>query len=174
MAGNLKGFKPSAVAVLVSVQGLPMTAPMDLVFLQKAKQAPKAVIYLEDVHLQQQLVDKWMDARALKAMLDDMEGVKKQNVEVLSAYRAGDDARLVKSINDPSQWKDMGLTQADAARAMDEMLYGRNRAWIPVLEKLLANGEAFVAVGVGHLVGAKSVIDLLGQKGYRITRVTGP
>ena len=57
---------------------------------------------------------------------------------------------------------------------MDEMLYGRNRSWVSPLEKLFASGNAFVAVGVGHLVGEKSVVDLMTRKGYRLTRVTGP
>jgi uncharacterized protein YbaP (TraB family) len=34
-----------------------------------------------------------------------------------------------------------------------------------------AAGGGFVAVGVLHLVGPRSVADLLGRKGYKVTRV---
>jgi uncharacterized protein YbaP (TraB family) len=174
MAAGVKGMKPSAVAVLVTLQGLPMTAPMDLVMASRAKQAGRPVTYLEDARMQQALVDKWMDVRALKAMLDDPDAVRAKNEELLATYKAGDDAKLADLISDQTQWKEMGLSPRDAVKAMDEMLYARNRAWIAPLETLFAPGGAFVAVGVGHLVGQQNVLELLGKKGYTITRVTTP
>jgi uncharacterized protein len=173
MAAGVKGMKPSAVAVLVTLQGLPMTAPMDLVMASRAKKASRPITYLEDARMQQALVDKWMDIRALKAMLDDPDGIRAKNVELLATYHAGDDTRLAALISDQTQWKEMGLTARDAEKAMEEMLYARNRAWIAPLETLFAPGGAFVAVGVGHLVGQQNVLELLGKKGYAITRITG-
>jgi hypothetical protein len=173
MAAGLKTMKASAAAVFVTLQGLPMTSPMDLVLANRAKEAGRPITYLEDARMQQALVDKWLDARALKAMLDDPEAVKAKNIELLGAYRAGDDGKLTALISDQTQWKDMGLSQAEALKAMDEMLYARNRAWIAPLEGLFAPGGAFVAVGVGHLVGEQNVLELLAKKGYTITRVTG-
>jgi uncharacterized protein YbaP (TraB family) len=174
MAAGLKGMKPSAVAVLVTLQGLPMTAPMDLVMASRAKKAGRPITYLEDARMQQALVDKWMDVRALKAMLDDPDAVRAKNEELLATYKAGDDAKLSALISDQTQWKEMGLSPRDAEAAMEEMLYARNRSWIAPLETLFAPGGAFVAVGVGHLVGTQNVLELLGKKGYAITRVTAP
>jgi uncharacterized protein YbaP (TraB family) len=55
---------------------------------------------------------------------------------------------------------------------MSEMLYDRNASWIDAIEKLHAAGGAFVAVGAMHLVGPRSVLDLLSHKGYEVKRVT--
>lgn len=172
IAGGLKTMKPSAAAVFLTLQGLPMTAPMDIVMASRAKAAGRPVSYLEEARMQQALIDKWMDVRALKAMLDAPEALKTKNAELLAAYRAGDDAKITELISDQTQWKEMGLSPKDAEKAMDEMLYARNRAWIAPLEGLFASGGAFVAVGVAHLLGPQNVLELLGKKGFTITRVT--
>jgi uncharacterized protein len=55
---------------------------------------------------------------------------------------------------------------------MERLLFERNRAWVPEIEALLERPEtAIVVVGVGHLAGEASVIDLLRQRGYRVTQI---
>jgi uncharacterized protein len=174
MAKRFNNLKASAVCVMITLQGLPMTAPMDLVLAQKAKSGNKEIVYLEQARMQQQLVDKWMNTRALKAMLDDVPRVRKNNEELLAAYRSGDDTRLEALLADKSQWEDLGLDDKSAAIAMNELLYDRNRAWIAPLEKQMAAGPVFIGVGVAHLVGDNSVLSLLEKQGYKITRLTGP
>ena len=44
-------------------------------------------------------------------------------------------------------------------------------SWIPAIEKMISEGEGFVAVGAAHLIGAGSVVELLQKKGYSVTRV---
>jgi uncharacterized protein YbaP (TraB family) len=43
---------------------------------------------------------------------------------------------------------------------------------VPELEQLHAAGGAFVAVGAMHLIGKRSVLDMLRQRGYQVTRLT--
>ena len=50
------------------------------------------------------------------------------------------------------------------------MLAPRNRRWLPKLEAYLAGGGAFVAVGIGHLVGPEGLPALLAADGYRVER----
>ena len=50
------------------------------------------------------------------------------------------------------------------------MLAPRNRRWLPRLEGHLAGGGAFVAVGIGHLVGAEGLPALFAAAGYRVER----
>lgn len=53
----------------------------------------------------------------------------------------------------------------------EALLYKRNRAWIAPLSALLDEpGTHLVAVGAAHLVGDKSVVDLLQQDGFVIER----
>jgi len=60
---------------------------------------------------------------------------------------------------------------AEYDREMDDLLYGRNASWIAPIEQLHAAGGGFVAVGALHLLGPRSVLDLLAHRGYRVTRV---
>lgn len=56
---------------------------------------------------------------------------------------------------------------------MGELLDRRNRAWMQALPRLLAEGNAFVAVGALHLPGAVGLIELLRAEGYTVTRLDG-
>lgn len=47
------------------------------------------------------------------------------------------------------------------------LLEDRNRAWIPQIEALAAEGTVFVAVGAGHLSGPTGVLALLQERGWR-------
>jgi uncharacterized protein YbaP (TraB family) len=52
------------------------------------------------------------------------------------------------------------------------MLFNRNASWIPTIAKLLAdNHEDLIVVGAGHLVGDRSVVDLLGKAGFTVERI---
>ena len=56
----------------------------------------------------------------------------------------------------------------------DLLLKQRNRNWVPQIETLLAGrDDVLVVVGAGHLVGPDSVIRMLRDKGYEVTRVSG-
>ena len=50
------------------------------------------------------------------------------------------------------------------------LLDARNRRWLPVLEPYLASGGAFVAVGLGHLLGDAGLPALLARAGYTVER----
>ncbi|HEU0029931.1 MAG TPA: TraB/GumN family protein [Kofleriaceae bacterium] len=54
--------------------------------------------------------------------------------------------------------------------ATEKLLVDRNRAWLPALEAQLAQGGAFVAVGLGHLAGEHGLPALLEAAGYTVTR----
>lgn len=52
------------------------------------------------------------------------------------------------------------------------LFYERNASWaVWIDDRLDTPGTAFVAVGAGHLTGAKSVQDYLGQRGIAVTRL---
>lgn len=56
--------------------------------------------------------------------------------------------------------------------ALELLLYERNRRWMPAIERLLAeNRENLIVVGAAHLAGPGSVLDLLQQAGYTVTRI---
>ena len=86
---------------------------------------------------------------------------------MLATYRNGDDAALIKEMQDTSS---LGENGENGEEKMEALLFKRNENWIPKLEELFATKGAFVAVGAAHLIGPRSVVDMLTAKGYTITR----
>ncbi|HEX5059199.1 MAG TPA: TraB/GumN family protein, partial [Kofleriaceae bacterium] len=65
-ASAMLPMKPMIPATLLSLRGLPKTAPMDGVLHGRASNAHKQIVYLEALEVQSKMLDKWMNARALK------------------------------------------------------------------------------------------------------------
>ena len=100
--------------------------------------------------------------RFLLLTLEETEDTDARLGELLAAWRAGDTDTLARRLSEEYQ-------------AFPE-LYGpltedRNRAWIDPLADLLDDRDDYlVVVGALHLVGRNSVIELLRERGYRVTR----
>ena len=65
------------------------------------------------------------------------------------------------------------LTAEMTPTQRDALLTQRNRAWEAALFPQIQEGNAFVAVGLGHLLGEGSVLASLAARGYTIERL-GP
>jgi len=92
---------------------------------------------------------------------------------MLAAYVAGDETRIqALTDSERADFTKTGRTDAEYDQQMDDLLFARNASWLPELEALHASGGAFVAVGAMHLIGKRSVLDLLRQRGYKVTRLT--
>ncbi|MDE6279445.1 MAG: TraB/GumN family protein [Paramuribaculum sp.] len=63
------------------------------------------------------------------------------------------------------------LAGVDLARA-DELIYDRNRNWMPQLTDLMKDKSVLIAVGCGHLVGPDGLLSLLRKEGYELTPVS--
>jgi uncharacterized protein YbaP (TraB family) len=165
--------KPVIAAVMLSLRGIPMTGMgMDTALMAKAKGAGKPVIYLEEASKQAQLLERWMNIKALKLMIDTADDSIELTKAMVAAYIAGDDAKLV-SLNDSQRAEALshGFTEIEYDQQTADMLWDRNASWIPAIEAMHAKGGGFIAVGALHLVGKKSVLEMLAAKGYTITRV---
>lgn len=53
------------------------------------------------------------------------------------------------------------------------MFFDRTERWVPRLVPLLAGGDAFVAIGAGHLVGERGLLALLEARGFDVRAVSG-
>ncbi|HEY5950536.1 MAG TPA: TraB/GumN family protein, partial [Kofleriaceae bacterium] len=139
----------------------------------RATNSHKKIVFLESLESEAAVLEKWMNTRALKDMLDDLAGNEQRSKDMLAAYVAGDEAKLL-AIQDSErqQWKDKGRPLGEYDEQMEDLLYKRNASWIAPIEKLHAEGGGFIAVGAAHLIGPKSVLELLQQQGFKITRVT--
>jgi uncharacterized protein YbaP (TraB family) len=167
---QLEQFKPwfASIAMLQKAMASVSTVGMDLVFQRKAKEANKRVLYLEEADAQIDMIIDAIDGATLKEALDSMvkEGITTDKAliaklkELIAAYKTGDDKFDFAKFS--------GYTDE---KLMEKILYRRNRNWIPMIESIVSEGNGFVAVGVMHLLGKHSVIELLSQKGLKATRV---
>jgi uncharacterized protein len=171
LAAGLKGMKASTAAAMLEMRGLPMTQSMDLALLQRAREQELPIVYLEEARVQQTLLDRWLDVRALKLMLDDPGKTEEKNQRGLAAYAAGDEATLEQLTFDRSAWTEAGRSEAELDQMMKELLFDRNASWIAPIERLHAEGNAFIAVGAAHLIGPGSVLELLRARGFSVARV---
>lgn len=171
-ASRVDGLRPMIAATLLSMRGLPETTAIDAALLARAQQAHKPVTYLEPIEAQFAVLDKWLDVRAIRDMLDDLRAIDRQSRDMLAAYVAGDDVAIVTiSDRDRARWIERGRDGKEYDAQLEDLLYRRNASWIAEIERLHADGGAFIAVGAAHLVGPRSVLDLLSQRGYRVTRI---
>jgi len=82
--------------------------------------------------------------------------------DLVDAWVRGDTDEVIDSM----------LQEPGAEEMLDVILYQRNRNWIPEIERMLAdNEENLVVVGAAHLAGENSVLDLLEEAGYTVTRI---
>jgi uncharacterized protein YbaP (TraB family) len=172
-ARGVDGMKPMISATLLSMRGLPETPAMDGALFGRASREHKRIVFLEPIEREEQVLEKWMDVRALEAMLDDLPAEEQHGKEMLAAYVAGDEARIqALADSERADFKKTGRTDAEYDQQMEDLLYARNASWIPEIEELHASGGGFVAVGAMHLIGPRSVLELLRQRGYNVTRLT--
>jgi uncharacterized protein YbaP (TraB family) len=172
VAARIETMKPMVAATMMSLRGLPSTTQMDTLLLARAQRANKSIVYLELAEHEAAVLEKVMNVKALKAMLDDVEGGLENTKKMLDAYVSGDEVAMVK-MSDAERTHALahGYTAAEYDESMKVVLYDRNAAWIAPIEKLHAAGGGFIAVGAMHLVGPKNVLELLTAKGYKVSRV---
>jgi len=165
---GVAGFRPWMIAMtLAAVEfqrlGFDPNLGVDMHFFNKAKTDRKRIAALETVEFQLQLL-AGMNAAAEEAFLaltlQDLSQVPGFASEMVGLWRSGDAAGL-------QQLLFKTIDQHPDVR--DRMLAQRNRVWAGKIEDLIRQGEpALVIVGVMHLIGPGSVVDLLQARGYRV------
>lgn len=141
---------------------------VDMHLLERARSAGKTIHELESLEYQLGLFDDMSDAQQeamLKETLDEFEKGPAFFDAMLKAWREGDAATLAGFFSE--------MNGTDAGRASYEALIGeRNRGMARKIEELArAGGPLFVVVGVGHLVGDASVVDLMRARGWQVQRM---
>jgi uncharacterized protein len=100
--------------------------------------------------------------RFLLMTLEETDQADAKLDQLLNAWRTGDTATLAQALSEEFE------EFPELYRPLTE---DRNRAWVEQLEELLDDRDDYlVVVGALHLVGRNSVVDLLRQRGYRVTQ----
>ncbi|MFO8085297.1 MAG: TraB/GumN family protein [Desulfobacterales bacterium] len=163
-------MKPWAVMSMLSVP-IPKTGEfMDVVLYQKAISQDKNVLGLETVQDQLNVFDN-MPMEDQIALLEDTLNYLDQYPDLfekmIQTYLDGDlegVAELGKTAMNP---KNQALTEKLLKRLNDN----RNITMINQMLPHLMAGNAFIAVGALHLPGPNGLLNLLAEKGFKVTAV---
>lgn len=169
-------FKPWGAMMLFS---MPLSEHMRAASGQKAldeqlraqaEAAGKPVLGLETVDEQIETLDGMVAADQmlmLDSTLQETGQIERVFASLRDAYLARDLVTVYGLLNAE---KDRDTTGA-AVRFEQRLILDRNRRMVERMDKLLRQGNAFVAVGALHLPGSQGILQLLSDQGYQVTRV---
>jgi uncharacterized protein YbaP (TraB family) len=139
---------------------------VDNIFNEKVKQDGKKIGALETVDQQigfLTLMDESMGDEQIVETIDELRKIGFRGPDILSAWKEGDEVRL----------EELNLEELKAhPKLYQALIVDRNRRWIKDIEGYLNGPEnSMVIVGVAHLVGSDSVVDLLRKRGYKVAKL---
>lgn len=166
----LDRFRPWLCAVtLTAIElkrlGFDPNYGIDMYFFEKAKKDEKETAFLETPEYQLKAFTEMAEREEesfLIQTLKDLEVVKTTLSDIVESWKTGDAARL-ESI--------MSISFKDHPDVYDRLVIQRNRKWIGQIEDFMKQDKnVLIIVGAGHLVGTENIIQLLREKGYKVTQ----
>lgn len=170
-------LKPWALILTISAveimrAGFDPTLGTDLYLIRRAKSQGKPILELEGMQRQADILDGLSDEEQrafLEETLTEIEsGESAKNLSDLAeAWSKGDAAGISRELE---RLRQSGL--ASDKMFVDKLFAERNVVMARRVEEYLRSGERhFVAVGALHLVGEKSIVDLLKRKGLQVREI---
>jgi len=177
LAERLAGTDAPTALLMMAALYEDKTSALDDQLIQLAQKQGIRVQGLETTAFQEKLIRHWLDMRALIAAVKvtpNRAELEQTTIDDLTDYCAGTDDDPGPDPKEKQDLLDGGYTEAEITQYTEDLVFSRNRDWIPKLEKLFKHAGVFVAVGADHLVGDTGVVALLGKRGYKVTRVFPP
>lgn len=167
---NLNQFKPSlAVVTLSAMKMMSMglsSEGVDKHLMGKAKEAEKAIEFLESVEFQINLLagmGEGNEDNFVKYSLMDLKNMETELESLLLDWKNGSSSIMSEQIDE---------MQSDFPALYKSLLLDRNKLWIEKIVELENSGKKeFYAVGTLHLHGDDGLIKMLEDKGYTIEQV---
>jgi len=153
---DLKRARPWYALILLNRLSAPSTESMDVGLAKAARTRRIPVDGLETPEDQIRALDSVVTVDDLAQAIRTRKTTGCAYTGLLAAYAAGDLAALAPMLVIP--------------RSAEALLWARNRRWMPAIERYLADRGAFIAVGVGHLIGEEGLPALLVKAGYAVER----
>ena len=160
---QINKLKPIFAGSIILNELLPKTKTYEIEFSKIAKKSGMEVVGLETIEYQMSIMNSISIEKQIDMMLKGglTENPLDEYMELVEIYKNQDIQRM----------QDISKEDEFMIEYEDELLFKRNKNWIPVIEKLINKNCTFVAVGAMHLSGEFGVLNLLKIKGYTLKPV---
>lgn len=150
-------LKPFFVSSDMLVHQLGKTKGVEKELEKMAKKRKLDVVGLESMSFQMETINGMSVEDGYKQLMRDLGTELTEFQKLFGEYRKENLNALLDM---------MAKSEADTPGFIELFLNIRNRNWIPVIESMIREKSAFVAVGAAHLPGEEGVINLLKKQGY--------
>jgi uncharacterized protein YbaP (TraB family) len=167
----LERFEPWFLAVTLLDQGMrkfgfQAERGVEQYVLTQAQRTGKDIVGLESLEFQIGIFDSLpppQQQAMLEQTLAEIDEAQTALSAMVEAWRDGELESLSSELLDDFD---------DFPGLYETLVTKRNAAWVPALERMLADGQRhLVVVGALHLVGPDNVIDMLRERGHDAARV---
>jgi uncharacterized protein YbaP (TraB family) len=167
---SLMKLKPSMVATILTMlkmQQLGFTPQgVDTYYLTQAKEKNKKIDFLESLDFQIELIANLgteYENEYIQYTVEELDNTEKEMAQLLPDWKNGTSTYVETAIAE---------IKNKFPKAHNSTLKERNNAWLPKIENYLSNKtEAFVVVGLMHLLGKDGLLAQLQHKGYIVKQV---
>lgn len=158
---DLRRARPWYAMSLLSTYLAPTPGPsMDVELAKRAHELGVDIDQLETWDEQLAMLDATVGLADLQEAIHARQTMSCDLARLRASYEAGDTATMQALLVIP--------------RTEATLLTSRNLKWLPQIESYFAKGGAFVAVGLGHLLGDHGLPAMLQRAGYIVERAKLP
>jgi uncharacterized protein YbaP (TraB family) len=128
--------------------------------MRVAKENNKQILGLETIEFQSSIFDSIpydLQAKELLKNIDSLDKYKNEFNTLMQAYKSQE----INTMETLMKESDFGMEKYE-----NILVNYRNANWVEQLNTIMKNESVFVAVGAGHLLGEKGLINLLKNEGY--------
>ncbi|MFZ0788685.1 MAG: TraB/GumN family protein [Chromatiaceae bacterium] len=165
-----RDFKPWAVLTLISVPPAGSGEFLDMRLYRTAKDAGKRILGLESMEEQLAVFDDMNESDQI-ALLREALGSRDELPAMFESLIEAYLARNLDTLMERSEHYLQGTDPRLSALFREAAVESRNRRMAQRMLPLFDQGGWFIAVGALHLPGVNGILNLLEQKGYRVTPV---
>lgn len=169
-AAELDGLKPWVVMSLLEMPGEPAQDSIDVQLEDWAREDGLRIVHLENLPEQLAALDCVPAVEYALVLGQRLQGgwsFRQEAARTLGYYQRRELPAWYAEIERMPGLQGDAITVEQRARHC--LIEARNARWLPLLERLLRQGNCFVAVGAIHLTGEHGLLAQLSQRGFTVT-----
>ncbi len=166
-------FLTSQLAVILamkSVKGFNPQQQLDGWIQDKAKKQGKKIGSLETMDMQ---INILFNSQSLQRQAEQLYATVTHTAESAELAKKMTDAYMNQNLEllEATMNEELGNACDALPEEKDLLIYNRNENWIKLMPNIMQEHSTLFAVGAGHLIGKRGVLNLLKEQGYTISPV---